>query len=1044
MAASTPGSAPESAEDRAPDAVAPGPTGTVTFLFTDVEGSTRLWERYPEAMTDVLQRHEEILSTAINERDGVIVKATGDGVMAAFPSATAALAASIAAQRALLAEAWPDTCPIRVRMGLHSGDAQTRAADYFGRAVNRAARIMSAGHGGQILISASTAALIGDRLPDDAQLDDLGEHRLKDLDRPERLLQVVHRDLPREFPPLTTLNRRSTNLPTQASGFVGRERELADIRGRLESDSVRLLTLTGPGGTGKTRLALQAAAEQVDRFGDGVYLVDLVSATDPDDVVALIAAAIGLAETRERAPLEDVKRQLRSQRVLLVMDNFEQVMTAAATIAELLADCPALKVVVTSREALHVRGENLVPVPPLAVPSPGAGAVSADDLSRFEAIQLFVERARAVRADFRLTDDNAAAVAEICRRLDGLPLAIELVTARINLFTPEALRDRLGSRLQLLGGGARDLPARQQTLRATIEWSYQLLEPGEQRLFELLSVFSSAQVEAAEAVATELARTSGVPVNVLDDLGSLVDKSLVRQADADRAGAAPVMEMLETIREYAVERLGAQPELADAARRAHAGHFADVADAAWRSAAARDGDPSGSAPAGELENFRIAWRYWVAERDLGRLDQLTDFLWHTFEARGWYHGTIELINDLLAVLAGQPGTAERWQRELTLRMSLARAMTLLKGYTGEVEDIYEHALAVFEGHPEVPQLFPVLRSLASFHGFRGEFARGIELAEEIIRQADAENDQSMRVDGLVLLGSYAAFMGEVNAGLAHLDDAISRFESDGYKPRRLRLGNDPRVSCLTTSAFLLWLLGYPDRAAARADRAVALAAELNHPYSLAYALYHAGFVRLWRGEPELVRERAETLLQLVAENDFPIWRALGTAMRGASTSALGDPAVGLVQFADGLDQYRGLRTPPVFWPLVRFMEAGVHVDARQPDTGIPLIQEALDLAGEDDILASLFHITHGDLLMLTNDVERAEAAYQKAHDVAAPAGLRLPQLRAATRLARMAAEPSTRGARLAVVHEVLATFDEGLDTPDVVEARSAIEGASER
>ena len=1041
MTASTPGSMPGSAPgttELAPDSNLP--TGTVTFLFTDVEGSTRMWERYPDAMTSVLQRHEEILVEAVAGAGGTVVKETGDGVMAAFPSATAALAAAIAGQRALLGEPWPDTCPIRVRMGLHSGDAQTRATDYFGRAVNRAARIMAAGHGGQILMSASTAALIGERLPDGADLADLGDHRLKDLDRAERLLQVLHPDLPRDFPPLATLNRRPNNLPTQASGFIGRERELADIRGRLEDDAVRLLTLTGPGGTGKTRLAVRAAVEQVDRFPDGVFLVDLVSATDSDDVIALVAAAIGLPDTRERAPLDDVKRQLRPQRVLLVMDNFEQVMSAAPTLAELLADCPLLKVVVTSREALHVRGETLFAVPPLSVPASGPGLTSADDLGRFEAIQLFVERARAVRADFRLTDDNASAVAEICRRLDGLPLAIELVTARINLFTPDALRDRLGSRLKLLGGGARDLPARQQTLRATIDWSHQLLEPGEQRLFELLAVFSSARIEAVEAVAASLAAFTGAAMSSLDDLGSLVDKSLIRQAEG--GDGSPVMEMLETIREYALEQLDAQPEFAAAARRAHATYFAEQAEGAWRTAATKDGDPSLGAPASELENVRIAWRYWVAERDLARLDQLMDFLWHTYEARGWYHGTIELINDLLAILAERPPSDERWQRELTLRMSLARATTLLRGYTGEVEDIYATALAVFEGHPEVPRLFPVLRGLASFYGFRGEFAPGVELAEQIIALAESENDQSMRVDGLVLLGSYAAFNGDIAGGLAHLDEAIARFSTDGYQPRRLRLGNDPRVSCLTTSAFLLWLLGHPDRAVERADRAVAMAAELNHPYSLAFALYHSGFVHLWRREPQLVRDRAVDLLGVIETNDFPIWRALGTALLGAARTLLGEPDQGVAQIADGLDQYQGLRTPPVFWPLVRYMQAGAHVDAGKPDAGLALIGEALQIAGDDEVLGSLFEIVHGDLLMLVSDAKGAAAAYERARDNAVRFGARLPHLRAATRLAALDAEPVTRDARMAVVRDLVATFDEGLETPDLVEARALTEAAA--
>ncbi|HLO34866.1 MAG TPA: adenylate/guanylate cyclase domain-containing protein, partial [Candidatus Deferrimicrobium sp.] len=540
----------------------------LTFLFSDVEGSTRLWELYPREMQGALERHEVLLRTAIVGTGGEVVKTTGDGLMAVFAAPLPAVTAAIDAQQALAAESWPATCPIRVRMGIHTGEAEARGGDYFGPAVNRTARIMAVGHGGQILLSGATAGLVEERLPVAVSLRDLGEHRLKDLGRPERLLQVTGRELPSEFPPLATLDRRPNNLPTQTSAFVGRDDVLRDVRGRLDDASVRLVTLTGPGGTGKTRLALRAAADQIDRFTDGVFFVDLVSATDADGVLALIAAAVGLAETAERSPLNELRHQLRTQRVLLVLDNFEQVTVAAPVLLDLLADCPSLKLLVTSRQALRVRGENVVSVPPLSLPAAATRATTADELSQFEAIQLFVERARAVRSDFRLTDDNAAAVAEICRRLDGLPLAIELATARLNLFSPEALRDRLGSRLKLLGGGARDLPERQQTLRATIEWSYQLLEPAEQRLFELLSVFAGCSVDAVEAVAEGLDEAAGVALDPLDGLGSLLDKSLALQAEM--TAAAPRIVMLETIREFAAERLAAKDGFAAAARNHHA------------------------------------------------------------------------------------------------------------------------------------------------------------------------------------------------------------------------------------------------------------------------------------------------------------------------------------------------------------------------------------------------------------------------------------------------------------------------------------------
>ena len=1015
--------------------VAP-PEATRTFLFTDVEGSTRLWEQHPREMKAALERHEVLLRDAITGADGEVVKTTGDGLMAAFAAPLPAVSAAIVAQRTLIAEPWPATCPIRVRIGVHTGEAEARGGDYFGPAVNRAARIMSAGHGGQILLSGATAALVEGGLPAAISLRDLGEHRLKDLGRPERLVQIAARDLPSEFPPLATLDRRPNNLPTQASAFVGRDDVLHDLRGRLDDGSVRLVTLTGPGGTGKTRLALRAAADQIDRFPDGVFFVDLVSATNAEGVLALVAGAVGLADVTERSPLNELRRHLRTQQVLLVLDNFEQVTVAAPVLLELLADCPALKLLVTSRQALRVRGENVVSVPPLSLPA-ARHAATADELSQFEAIQLFVERARAVRSDFRLTDDNASAVAEICRRLDGLPLAIELATARMNLFSPEALRDRLGSRLKLLGGGARDLPARQQTLRATIEWSYQLLDAGEQRLLELLSVFAGCSVEAVEAVATGVSEAAEVELDPIDGLGSLLDKSLIRQAEATDSGEAPRIVMLETIREYAAEQLEARPELGLAARTHHARYFADFA-----AEAARGGDEEAAAGSDEVaiesDNLRMAWGHWVAQGDLERLRQLKGALWPLYDRRGWYHATVEVVRDMLGVVTALPDRAARWQEELTLRTSLARALTLHRGYTGEAEDAYAEALALLREHPDVPLLFPVLRNLASFYGFRGEMPKSIEAAHQILGLADADDSPMIRVDGKAILGANTGFGGQLETGLGHLDDAIRIFESPGYRPRGFRLGVDVRVSCLTTSGFFLWLLGRPDQAVARADRAVALAAELDHPYSLAYAQFHNGFLHLWRREPELVAMRATAAIRVAEASDLLIWRALGTTLLGAATSGLGSPAEGLRQIADGLDQYRDLRTPPVFWPFIRFLQAGAHVEAGRAEAGLELIDEALALGGGSPI-APLFHVVRGDLLLAGPDPDdqAASRAYRQAYDLAEELEVRSAQLRAAVRLCRIA-RPEGRPAAIAALRTVHARFSEGLATPDLRDAASLL------
>jgi predicted ATPase/class 3 adenylate cyclase len=1017
---------------------------TLTFLFTDVEGSTRLWEQHPQSMKDALAHHDAILRNAVKSSNGQVVKTTGDGLHAVFASAVDGVRACLKAQQGLALESWPQTGAIRVRMGLHSGEAAAREGDYYGPAVNRAARIMSAAHGGQVLLSAAAAALVMDQLPDGSALRDLGEHHLKDLGRAERVFQLVHPALRAGFPPL--LGRRPSLLPDQPFAFVGREAELKEIRQRLEDASVRLLTLTGPGGIGKTRLALQTAAAETDRFEDGVFFIDLAAIRDSGSVLAAIARAIGLSDTGDEALLDELTNRLHTQRVLLLLDNFEQVTAAAPTVARLFHNCPRLKLLVTSREALHVSGEHLFAVPPLSLPSAARRPPSAEQLGGYEAVQLFVQRAQAVKPDFRLTDDNAPAVAEICLRLDGLPLAIELATARINLFSPEALRSRLGSRLRLLRSSARDLPARQQTLRATIEWSYQLLEPGEQRLFELLSAFSGADLDAVEAVAGGVDGDGGTDIDTLDGLASLVDKSLIRQADA--GGGEPRLMMLETIREYASERLDDRLELSIAARRAHAVYFADFARRQWEYLTGHGRDAALAAMGADIENLRLAWRYWVGERDLDQLNRLVDSLWLVYEARGWYRATIELANDLLNVLTSMPPTPERAMQEVTLQTSLARALMAIHGYTGEVEEAYARALELFEGERGLPQLFPVLRGLASFYNYRAEFDKGAEIGREILRLADAQDDPSMRVDGHLVLGSSLALQHDLHGGLEHLDKAIASFEAQGHRSRRFRLGNYPAVACFTTSAFTLWMLGFPDRAVERADRAVTLATELEHPFTMAYALFHSGFLHLWRREPELVRDRATGVQDVADEHDLQIWSALGTFLLGAAKTGLGRADEGLAEILDGIALYEGLRTPPVFWPLLLFVRAGACARSGRPAEGLRLIEEAIEIAGQGTGLTLLpeFYVLKGDLLLLLPEPDRsaAESWFQRALDVARELDARMPQLRAAIGLCRSQRQSGDLERTRGLLSGVYATFTEGFTTLDLIDARNLLDSLPHR
>jgi predicted ATPase len=689
-------------------------------------------------------------------------------------------------------------------------------------------------------------------------------------------------------------------------------------------------------------------------------------------------------------------------------------------------------VVVTSREALHLSGEHLFAVPPLSMPSDARARESAKQLAEYEAIQLFVERARAVKPDFRLTDENAAAVAEICRRLDGLPLALELATARINLFSPEELRDRLDDSLQLLRTGARDLPARQQTLRTTIEWSYDLLEPGEKGLFELLAAFSGATFEAVEAVAAGVNGKSGMRIDTLDGLASLVDKSLVRQATLN--GDSRFV-MLSTIREYAAERLRDSDELSAPTRRAHAAYFADFAHRQWDSATGDRRDAALAALTADAENLAAAWRHWIDARDLDQLNKLVDGLWLVYESESRYQSMVDLARELLDVLSTTPATHERALQELTLRTSLARALIGLHGLTDEVEHEYRRALELFEGERGAPQLLPVLRGLSSLHGFRAEFDKALPLGSELLNLAQAQDDESMRVAGHLTVGVGLAFTNDLEGGIDHLENAIRCFESQRHGSHRLQLGPNPGIASYTSTALVLWVRGLPDRAAERANRAVAIATELRHPYTMGYALYHTGFLHLLRQEPELMRDRAVGVIDVADEYELPIWRALGTVLLGAAKTDMGHLDEGLAEIQDGVDQYQGLRSPPVFWPLLLYVRARACGRAGRPAEGLEFIDQAIEISGGGGTFPPIFFAMKGELLLELP--ERGDGAewFRRGFDQAAELGARMPQLRAATGLCR--AQPTEENREL--LRSVHATFTEGFATPDLTAAAALLD-----
>jgi predicted ATPase/class 3 adenylate cyclase len=1011
-------------------------TRTLAFLFTDVEGSTRLWERHPEAMRVALAQHDRILTSAVMDARGTVVKTTGDGVMAVFETARDGVTACVAAQLGLAAATWDETGALRVRMGLHVGEGTADGSDFHGPAVNRAARIMAAGHGGQVLLSGPTAALLVDQLPHGTALRDLGEHRLKDIARPERLYQLDYPSMPAAFQPLATADVRLGTLPDDPSPFVGREGVRAEVAALLRDRATRLLTLTGPGGIGKTRLALCAARDTAPSFRAGAAFVDLSAARDTAAVLTTIARELGFREASAQTQLDELISGLAPHELLLVLDNVEQVTAAAPTMLRLLAGCPGLSLLVTSRQPLRVRGEHLVVVAPLDLPpATPTGQTSAVQLERFEAVLLFVERARAVKPDFHVTDDNAAVVADICRRLEGSPLAIELAVARLRVFSLDVLRDRLGSRLRVLGSGPRDLPERQQTLRATIDWSYQLVPPAEQRLFTLMACFAGADIEAVEHVVAELS-TDLPEVDPVDGLVALADQSLLRQVD--RASGAPRFEMLDSVREYALEQLEADPDMARRARTAHARYYAAwAADRATR-LRGPDRDAALGELAEEVENLRAAWRCAVDQADLTDIEALLSGLERLYDARGWYRALAGLADDALGVVGSLAPSTERDVLTISLLSDQARALTALEGYTSEVEAAYERLLASVEG-ADYSRLYPVLRSLASLYSFRADNQRARAMGSQLLELAERTGDPEIRVEGTLFYGTGSSFGGTVEDGIAPLEVGVAWWRAHPYKSSHFRLGPDPRVSMLTALSLLGWWRGDLDTSLARSTESLELARQLDHPSTSGYAIYHAALLRLWREEPSEARELAVRVIDVADEHELRIWSAVGTVVLGAAATALGVGGEGLRWVSEGLERYRGLRTPPVFWPFLLQILATASRQGGRVEAGLTAAREGLALA---PFLPDL-HLVHGDLLADTGDAAAAAAAYESAAQAAQAWGARTSELRAALRISQLEGiDDAIREGGRARTAALLQQLTEGADSPDLVAARGILGSAA--
>jgi predicted ATPase/class 3 adenylate cyclase len=802
------------------------PTGTVTFLFSDIEGSTRLMQEIGDRYPALLAEHAAIIRAAVAEGGGVEIGTEGDSFFVVFRSPGGAVRAAVAAQRGLAAHDWSPDPQIRVRMGLHTGEGRLGGDSYAGLDVNRAARIEAAGHGGQILLSEATRGLVQGELPEGVTLRDLGEHRLKDIVQSVRLYDLAIDSLPSDFPSPRTLEARPNNLPIQLTSFVGREEQVAEIRGLLEA--TRLLTMTGPGGTGKSRLALQVAGELLSEFRDGATFVDLSSVVDPALVPSAMAQALRVPEAVDRPILEAVKDHLRDRELLLVVDNFEQVADAAPVLEEVLAAAPRVKALVTSRVVLSLRGEHEYAVPPLEPPDL-ENLPDLVTLCGYDAVRLFIERARAVQPRFQVTEENAPALAEITARLDGLPLAIELAATRIKVLTPEQMLPRLQQRLSILTTGPRTLPERQRTLRGAIAWSHDLLDAAERPLFARLSVFTGGwTLQAAE----EVCEPESLDLDALTGLTSLVDKSLIRRNDPN---GDPRFSMLETIREFGLEQLVAEED-GEAVRARHAAYYLDLAVQAEPHLTGADQNVWLDRCDVEHANIRAALRHAIDTGDAERAQAAAGALWRFWQQRGHLAEGRRWFEEILAMPSGQEASVSRSQ-----------ALTGAGGVAWWQQDrvaagtFYAEAVAIERELGDPARIAEALYNesfVVAGEDVEGA-ARMLDESLELFRSAGDERGVAQVLTLLVIRDANAGAWDRV---LAKLEDSVAIWRRLG---ERLHLAFD-----MVWVGFAHGRLGHVEEGRAAALESLDLFREADNLTGVGIALTDLAWLALWEGRYE--------------------------------------------------------------------------------------------------------------------------------------------------------------------------------------------------
>lgn len=740
------------------------PTGTVTFLFSDIEDSTRLVEKLDtSAFRELIEQHHRLMRRAFADHGGIERGTQGDSFLAVFPKAPSAVAAAVKAQRSVAEAVWPGESEVQVRMGLHSGNAISGGDDYIGLDINRAARIASAAHGGQVLISDSTRALSEDNLPSGVTVRDVGVHRLKGIERPERLYQLVVEEMRSDFPPPRAAGPGVSRLPSRLTSFVGRQTDLVSVRSLLEGS--RLVTLIGPGGAGKTSLATELARTLEDSFAGGAWFVDLAPLDDSDFVASTIARRLGISEQAGISSLKAIEAHLASRQLLLVLDNFEHVLAAAELVTAMLNAAPGLTVLVTSRRPLEVYGEQEYAVPPLPLPDPTWA--DAERISTSDAVALFVERARIARPGFSVTEDNASSIAQICARLDGLPLAIELAASRIRILTPEEILSRLEERHSVLTERGRMQPRRHQTLEAAIDWSFDLAAPVEQDLLVRLSFFAGGfTYEAAEAVCNP---HQELGIDTLDGVESLVVQSLLQHKEIHGESR---FEMLETVRDYGRTRLFSADHLEQLTRR-HLEFFTGLVEGVELKLLGPEQGRWLDRIEADHANLRLALRNAVdtGEDEAGL--RLASAIWRFWLQRGYLLEGRSWLEELLEM---NPGVAS---------LERARGFVALGGLTfwlfdsNKTEAAYESARGIFgeigddEGRAEAIfnlAYVPAMRNQLS--DARGRFEASLEVAREVgLPHLIARNQ--------IMLGILAVSTGDPSSAESYFEQAVRFFGQSG-------------------------------------------------------------------------------------------------------------------------------------------------------------------------------------------------------------------------------------------------------------------------